>query len=105
MAQAVHRADKITADVQNEILSDPALRESVGDKGVELDALANASPEEQREAISGVKSGEANSVREALGQKQCHHLNELRRLERAWNAAGETARKLFIENNVKGWNS
>ena len=38
----------------------------VADKGVELDQLARATPEQQATAVSAVKSGEAPSVRAAL---------------------------------------
>ena len=55
------RAANIAPDVQKRIASTP-----IADSGSELDALASAPPEEQREAVARVASGEAETIREAM---------------------------------------
>jgi hypothetical protein len=55
------RGEKIAPDVQEE-LSGTAIENS----GVQLDALAAADPEDQREAVKAVNLGEANDVRDVL---------------------------------------
>lgn len=54
------RAKKIAPDVQESIKDMPA-----ADKGVELDALADLEPEEQRQAVERVQSGASDSFRDA----------------------------------------
>ena len=54
------RAETIAPDVQKTIETMAA-----GDSGVELDALSALKPDDQREAVAMIKSGKAESVREA----------------------------------------
>jgi hypothetical protein len=60
--RSIHRAENIAPEVRNEIRN---MRE-IANSGVELDALANVSPEEQRAAVDDVKQGKAKTIREAL---------------------------------------
>ena len=57
--KSLRRAEKIDVDVQESIKGTP-----IADKGVELDALADLKPADQKQAVQMVKSGEATSVRE-----------------------------------------
>jgi hypothetical protein len=68
--RAVNRAEKIPPEIRDEIRDTPA----IADKGVELDALANATPERQAAAVAAVKSGEAKSVRQALARLEADGL-------------------------------
>ena len=58
--KSLRRAEKIDSQVQKAITGTP-----IATKGVELDALADMSPEEQARAVAMVESGKAGSVREA----------------------------------------
>jgi ParB-like chromosome segregation protein Spo0J len=60
--QSIRRAEHITPEVRDQIREFP----EIADKGVELDELARATPEQQAAAVSAVKSGEAPNVRAAL---------------------------------------
>ena len=93
--KAVKRGNAISPDVQDEILADDTLKEAVGDKGAELDALAKVPAEEQRRAIQDVKSGEAESVREALGETTDKTQQQFEALKRAWLKADDEARDMF----------
>ncbi len=55
------RGEKIVEDVQKDIEGTP-----IADSGVQLDALAAADPEDQREAVKAVNLGEVKDVREVL---------------------------------------
>ena len=55
------RGEKIAEDVQKEIAGT-----AIANSGVQLDALAAADPEDQREAVKAVNLGEAKDVREVL---------------------------------------
>lgn len=58
--KSVRRAERIDADVRD------AIRETdIADSGVELDALAGASADNQRKIVKLIESGEAKTVREA----------------------------------------
>ena len=63
--RSLRRAEQITKDVQDRIAGTP-----IEDSGVELDALAGTTPEQQREALDLVVSGAASSVREALSHDE-----------------------------------
>ena len=56
-----NRAEKIDPEVQEDIKDTP-----IADKGVELDALADMAPDDQKQAVAMVRSGKAASVREAV---------------------------------------
>ena len=60
--RAMKRVENIAPEIRDEIREMP----TIADKGVELDALAKATPEQQSAAIAAVKAGEADSVRQAL---------------------------------------
>ena len=55
------RGEKIAPDVQKDIEGT-----AIADSGVQLDALAAADPEDQREAVKAVNLGDAKDVREVL---------------------------------------
>jgi ParB/RepB/Spo0J family partition protein len=59
--RSIHRAEHIAPEIKDEIRGTP-----IADNGVELDALASATPEKQAVAVEAVKSGEAPNVRDAL---------------------------------------
>jgi len=59
--RSVHRAEAIAPEVKEAIRDMP----EIADKAVELDALAEVEPEEQKAAVEAVKSGRARNVREA----------------------------------------
>ena len=67
------RGEKIAADVQKEIAGT-----TIEDSGVQLDALADATPEEQREAVKAVCLGHAKDVREILGKGAKGRVEELK---------------------------
>ncbi len=56
-----YRGEKIAKDVQKDIEGT-----AIADSGVQLDALAAADPEDQREAVKAVNLGDAKDVREVL---------------------------------------
>lgn len=60
--RAVYRANQIAPEVRDEIRQMP----EIADKGVELDALAKAPPEQQAALVAAVKSGDAPNVRAAV---------------------------------------
>jgi ParB family chromosome partitioning protein len=62
VARSAHRADAIDPEVKDAIRDMP----EIADRGVELDALAEAEPEDQKAAVEAVKSGKARTVREAI---------------------------------------
>jgi hypothetical protein len=57
---AIRVASAIDPEIRDEIRGVP----EIADKKAELDALSRMPPEQQREAVARVKSGEAKSVRE-----------------------------------------
>jgi hypothetical protein len=64
--RAIKRTESIPLEIRDEIRSTP----SIADKGVELDALANASPEDQKAAVAAVKTGAAKNLREILAKSK-----------------------------------
>jgi hypothetical protein len=58
----INRAQHIVPEVREEIRAMP----EIADSGVELDALAKASPAQQAEAVKAVKTGKAKNVRSAM---------------------------------------
>ena len=82
----------------------------IADKGVELDALASVNPDEQRAAIELVKSGNAATVRNAVGTvtgtfsirspaaRKQDFIRQTSALKRAWNDAEKVALDWFV-----GW--
>jgi hypothetical protein len=62
--RAAKRVNRIPLEIRNEIRAMP----SIANSGVELDALANASLEQQAAAVTAVKTGKAKAVRAALAQ-------------------------------------
>jgi ParB family chromosome partitioning protein len=97
--RAISRGTKIAPDV----LADVQGTEM--DKGVELDALAKMEPDEQRNVVSLVKSGEAKSIRDASPVSPPREIlndNEIINKQvdaiiAAWNRAGPEAREQFID--------
>ncbi len=65
--KALARDKNIAKDVQKEIAGT-----TIEDSGVQLDALAKATPEEQREAVKAVSLGHAKDVRDVLGLGKTH---------------------------------
>ena len=59
------RGEKIAKDVQKDIAGT-----DIEDSGVQLDALAKATPDEQREAVKAVNLGHAKDVREVLPETE-----------------------------------
>ena len=59
------RGEKIAPDVQEELSGT-----DIETSGVQLDALATADPEDQREAVKAVNLGEAKDVREVLPETE-----------------------------------
>ncbi len=59
------RGEKIAPDVQEELSGT-----TIANSGVQLDALATAGPEDQREAVRAVNLGEAKDVREVLPEAE-----------------------------------
>lgn len=85
------RAENIAPDVQASIKGTPA-----ADSGVELDALAKATPKQQRKAVKKVKAGKAKTVRAALKPKAKQAKAPEAALVKVWKAATPAARKAFI---------
>ena len=98
----VRRSEGIAEDVK------PALAHlSKEATGADLDALASATPERQREAVAAVDDGHAQSIRAALngeivgskrrtGEKTIDQ--HFRALKDAWAAAPNEARDIFIQH-------
>ena len=59
--KAIARNEKIAPDVQKQIAGT-----DIEDSGVQLDALAKVSPDEQRKAVKAVNLGHAEDVRDVL---------------------------------------
>ncbi|MBV9859875.1 MAG: ParB N-terminal domain-containing protein [Alphaproteobacteria bacterium] len=59
--RSIRRADRIDPEVKEAIRTQP----KIADSGVELDALASLKPQQQREAVAIVETGQAGSIREA----------------------------------------
>lgn len=59
--RATRRARKIDEGVRNRIRDNP----EIADSGVELDALAQMDPQQQRKAVALIESGQAGGVRDA----------------------------------------
>jgi len=57
--QSIHRAEHIAPEVRDAIRDMP----EIANKGVELDALAQMSPDRQATAVATVKSGDAPNIR------------------------------------------
>jgi ParB-like chromosome segregation protein Spo0J len=97
------RGEKIPEDVQKDLAGT-----KIEDSGVQLDALARASPDEQREAVKAVTLGHAKDVREVLpgaDKKQSDRIGGVNydRLCRAWNACSEDEQGRFLVHI--GWDS
>lgn len=95
--QDIRRADEILADFQSRIAGT-----RIAESGVELEALASARPEQQREAVQKVLSSEAETVREIIvspdniiDDKNADR--DLKNLRKAWDQAGPTARLRFLQ--------
>ena len=65
--QDKRRGEKIADDVAEEISRMP-FGDKIANSGEELDALANAAPYVQKLAIGRIRSGRANTVRQAIAQ-------------------------------------
>ena len=104
-----NRAERIALDVQARIKELPA-----ADSGVELDALASLSHNEQRQAIDRVATGASANFRAAkaslkggeAGVTAAQVEKELRNLKKTWVHASTRAREQFIsfliEDYAKG---
>lgn len=99
--QALRRAEKIAPDVQEEVAALPS-----GDVGVELDALADLRPEEQRQAVERVKAGHSQNIREARefirGPEETATDKEFDALMRAWKKASDPVRERFL-HAIRDW--
>src|SRR6185312_68326 len=104
--RAIRRVDKIDEKVRDRIRDNP----EIADSGVELDALAQMVPAEQKRAVALVESGQALGIRDAKRLmepkpakviahfKEAHQVEEQQflALMKAWNGAGEAARERFL---------
>jgi hypothetical protein len=86
------RGEKIAPDVKKEIEGTP-----VADSGVQLDALAKATPDQQREAVKAVSLGNAKDVREVLGPDPDHVQKQYEAVKNAYLRASAESRELFRE--------
>ncbi len=88
------RGENIAKDVQKEIAGT-----DIEDSGVQLDALAKAPPDEQREAVRAVNLGHAKDVREVLpGAEEKDRERVYKNLCKWWCEADRETRDKFISN-------
>lgn len=87
------RGEKIAKDVQKEISGTP-----IADSGVQLDALAKAAPDEQREAVKAVNLGHVKDVREVLPGKETDQDQAYRLLCKWWKEANTETCNKFLRN-------
>ena len=85
--RAIHRAENIEPDVM-ELVQGTTL-----DKGVELDALAKMEPDEQREAVAAVVSGETDTVREKPTRSELW----LDKLKNVYRQSPKNAQRAFLK--------
>lgn len=104
--QSIRRARKIDEKVRDRVRAIP----EIADSGVELDALAELDPAQQRRAVALVEAGQAYGIRDAKrlmepkrqpmtpSPKAAQQVedNQFTILMRAWNAAGSAARERFL---------
>lgn len=94
--QSIRRARKIDEKVRDRIRDVP----EIADSGVELDALADLEPQQQRKAVALVESGQAAGIRDAKKlmepkpPKVTPHFKE-----------AEQARQKRRESFIKAWNA
>lgn len=98
----ITRAAKIADDVQDAIASTPA-----ADSGVELDALASLSHDEQRQAVEYVEKtgGTFRDAREFIRGESAEEektAKALTKLRTAWAGATDDAREKFL-TEIDGW--
>ncbi|MHA1565132.1 MAG: ParB/RepB/Spo0J family partition protein [Alphaproteobacteria bacterium] len=100
--RSIRRAELVAPDVRDAIRGDPSFR-----KGVELDALANMSHEDQRRAVAMVNEGKVRTFREAAEQLTAPRAKaksppkptdkpRMKSLLSAWEGADEEARQAFL---------
>ena len=104
--RSIRRVTKIDEKVRDRIRSMP----EIADSGVELDALAELAPAEQRRAVALVEDGQALSIRDARrtiersalrpapSPKAAQQIEnaQFSTLMRAWNTAAQSARDRFL---------
>ncbi len=92
------RGEKIAPDVQEEIAGT-----KIEDMGVQLDALAAATPDEQRAAVREVSLGHATDVREVLpGGEERTRENTYKKLCEWWQKADKETRNKFVAAWITG---
>ncbi len=100
--RSIRRAELVAPDVRDAIRGDPSFR-----KGVELDALADMSHEDQRRAVAMVSEGKVRTFREAAEQLSAPRAKtkanpkppdqtRMNSLLTAWEGADEAARQAFL---------
>ncbi len=98
--RSIRRAERIAPDVRETIRTTPTFR-----KGVELDALADLDPADQRRAVSMVQGGHARTFRDArdrlvprraMPDEQVLTDKQLKSLRTAWKSADADARVQFL---------
>src|SRR6185312_15831820 len=103
--RSIRRARKIDEKVRDRVRTLP----EIADSGVELDALADMEPAQQKRAVALVESGQAAGIRDAkklmepkptkiqphFKEAQQVEENQFLALMKAWNSAGENARERF----------
>ncbi len=73
--------------------------DAIEDSGVQLDALAKATPEDQREAVKAVNLGHAKDVREVLpGAEDNEQDRVYMMLCKWWRKADQGTRVEFLNN-------
>lgn len=101
--RSIRRAELVAPDVRDAIRATPSFR-----KGVELDALAELSHENQRHAVALVTGGKVRTFREAVerlsapktkakAQSQPSDEQRIKSLLSAWEGADEEARAAFLD--------
>lgn len=104
--RSIRRARKIDEKVRDRVRAIP----EIADSGVELDALAELDPAQQRRAIALVEGGQAYGIRDAKrlmepkrqavtpSPKAAQQVEDKQfaALMRAWNGAGSGARERFL---------
>ena len=100
--RSIRRAELVAPDVRDAIRGDPSFR-----KGVELDALADMTHEDQRRAVAMVNEGKVRTFREAAEQltmprpkvkarSKSTDEARMKSLLSAWEGADDEARQAFL---------
>ena len=101
--KSINRAENIAEDVREDIKTSQNKNiAAVADSGVELDALASLSHDQQRQAVKRVEDGTSKTVREAktfihgIDPEQEKEEELFKSLWNAWRKASPTVRQRFL---------